>query len=302
MTIEFGLALPAGPPKDRVDLWLQNFDSSIPIIEKCFNSLWVTDHFFWEDSPTFEAWTILTYLATRYPQFGVGPMVIGQSYRNPALLAKMGATLQTLSNGRFIMGIGAGWKEDEYIAYGYPYPPPAIRLGQLQDTLEIIKRLWTQNGQVTYKGKYYQIKNAYCENKPKPLPPIVIGGGGKTTMKLAVQYADWWNLHDANFETYSKKLSIINQYCDSLHRSLETIRLTWFGRLGIADTEREAQEMGYGRWTKDNALIGTKAQVRESIEQFIELGVDYFVFSVLGFEEAEVLAQVVEELSEHINP
>jgi alkanesulfonate monooxygenase SsuD/methylene tetrahydromethanopterin reductase-like flavin-dependent oxidoreductase (luciferase family) len=299
MVVEFGFALPAGPPKGKVALWLQNFDSFIPTIEKCFQSIWVTDHFFWEDAPTFEAWTWLTYLAARYPQFKIGPMVLGQGYRNPALLAKMGATLQTLSNGRLLFGIGAGWKEDEYRAYGYPYPTAATRLEQLRDTLEIINRLWSIDGQVSYQGKHYRIENAYCENKPQLIPPIIVGGGGKTTMKLAVQYADWWNLHDANPEVYRKKLTILNQHCALLNRAPETLRLTWFGRLGMAETENEALKMGKGRWTQENAIIGTKEQVRVVIDELIKLGVDYFIFSVLRFEEAEILGRVVENLLEY---
>src|SRR4051812_12437151 len=114
MPVDFGLGLLAGPPKGQISKWMDDLDASIPQLAGHFKSLWMTDHFFWEDAPTYEAWTTLCYAAARWPQFDVGPMVLGQSYRNPAMLAKMGATLQALSNGRCIMAIGAGWKEDEY--------------------------------------------------------------------------------------------------------------------------------------------------------------------------------------------
>src|SRR5262245_23117603 len=102
MTVEFGLALPAGPPKGQLNRFTDDLDVILPQLQGHFRSLWMTDHFFWDDEPTHEAWTVISYLAARYPQFEIGPIVLGQSYRNPALLAKMGATLQTLSGGRFI--------------------------------------------------------------------------------------------------------------------------------------------------------------------------------------------------------
>ena len=123
----------------------------------------MTDHFQWEGQPTFEAWTVLAYIAARYPEFEVGPMVLGQSYRNPALLALMSASLQTLSGGRFIMGIGAGWKEDEYLSYNYPFPSAKTRVQQLEETLVILKTMWEEPGPVSYSGKHYSIKDAWCE-------------------------------------------------------------------------------------------------------------------------------------------
>lgn len=177
--IDFGLVLPVGPAKNEINRWLDDLDTHLPGLETYFKSLWMTDHFFWDDNPTYEAWTVLAYAAARWPQFDIGPMVLGQSYRNPVMLAKMGATLQMLCNGRFIMAVGAGWKEDEYHAYGYPFPRPGVRVEQLEDTLEIIRRMWTEEGQVSYQGKHYHIANAYCEPKPNPLPKIIGGGGGK---------------------------------------------------------------------------------------------------------------------------
>ena len=126
MAVEFGLSLPAGPPKDRISEWVEDLETSLELLGEHFKSIWMTDHFIWGDEPTYEAWTVLSYLAARWPDVKLGPIVLGQSYRNPALLAKMGATLQCLSKGRFIMGIGAGWKEDEYHAYGYPFPSSYI--------------------------------------------------------------------------------------------------------------------------------------------------------------------------------
>lgn len=223
-------------------------------------------------------------------------MVLGQSYRNPALLAKMGATLQALCHGNFIMAVGAGWKEDEYHAYNYPYPRAGIRVEQLEDTLEIIKRMWTEPGPVSYQGKHYSLTNGYCEPKPSPMPPIIVGGGGNKTMLLAAKYADWWNIPDANFADYKARVNILHQHCQTIGRDPATLRLTWFGRLVVGYTEAEALQRSGGRWTPHNAFVGTPAQVVEQLQQFVDLGADYFMVEVLDVDQPDVRSMLLEEV------
>jgi alkanesulfonate monooxygenase SsuD/methylene tetrahydromethanopterin reductase-like flavin-dependent oxidoreductase (luciferase family) len=296
MTIDFGLVFPAGPRQHQINQWLDDLDNSLPELKGHFKSLWMTDHFFWADNPTYEAWTVLAFAAARWPQFELGPIVLGQSYRNPALLAKMGATLQTLCRGRFIMGVGAGWKEDEYHANGYSFPRGGIRVEQLEDTLEIIKRMWTEPGPVTYQGKHYSITNAYCEPKPEPVPPIIVGGGGRKTMMLAARYADWWSIPDANITDYKERVTILREHCATIGRDPASLRLTWFGRLAVSNSEAEAEGLSHGEWTRDNALVGTSAQVVEQLQRFIELGVDYFMVEVLGLSNPDIMRIVLEEV------
>lgn len=300
MTVEFGLSLPAGPPKNQLDRFLDGLDETLPALEGHFSSLWMTDHFFWDDEPTFEAWTVLAYMAARWPQFKIGPMVLGQSYRNPALLAKMAATLQTLCRGNFIMAVGAGWKEDEYHAYGYPYPRPGIRIEQLEDTLEIIKRLWTEPSKVTYQGKHYSIVDAICEPKPDPTPPIIVGGGGNKTMMLAARFADWWNIPDASFADYSDRVAVLHEHCRTIGRDPASIRLTWFGRLVLGRTEAEALARGRGQWTPENAFVGTPAQVVAQLRQFVDLGADYFMVEVLDVDQADIRDMLLEQVLPNI--
>lgn len=116
----------------------------------------------------------------------------------------MAATLPTLSQGRFILSIGAGWKEDEYLAYDYQFPRAGIRIEQLEDTLNIFKKMWSDSGQVNYQGKHYNVVDAWCEPKPDPMIPILVGGSGKKTMRLATQYADLWNVGMCDVETYTE--------------------------------------------------------------------------------------------------
>jgi alkanesulfonate monooxygenase SsuD/methylene tetrahydromethanopterin reductase-like flavin-dependent oxidoreductase (luciferase family) len=296
MSIYFGLGLLAGPPKGQINKWMDDLDASLPQLAGTFESLWMTDHFFWDDNPTYEAWTVMAYMVARWPQFKIGPMVLGQSYRNPALLAKMAATLQTLSGGRFIMGIGAGWKEDEYRAYDYPYPRPGIRIEQLEDTLEIFKRMWTEPGPVTYEGKHYKVVNAWCEPRPDPVPPIIVGGGGEKTMMLAARYADGWNLSDAPIERYSDRISVLKRHCETIGRDFSSIELSWFGRLAVAKTEDEALALSNGRWNKTNAFVGTPQQAVDLMRPFVDAGVNYFMLEVLGLPDPTTIEMVLQDV------
>ena len=296
MTLKFGLGLLAGPPKGQINQWMDDLDQSLPQLADDFESLWMTDHFFWQDDPTYEAWTVMSYMAARWPRYKIGPMVLGQSYRNPALLAKMAATLQTISEGRFIMGIGAGWKEDEYRAYDYPYPRPGIRIEQLKDTLEIMTRMWKDPDPVTYEGEQYSVIGAYCQPKPDPMIPIMVGGGGVKTMRLAAQYADIWNLPDAAIERFTERMAILDQHCADLGRDPKTLERSWFGRLGVAKTETDALALSNGRWTKDNAFVGTPQQAVELMLPFVEAGVTYFMLEVLGLPDPDVIGMVKEEV------
>ncbi len=299
MSVDFGLALVERQPRGPLDAWMNDLDHLLPQLKGRFKSLWMTDHLFWEDYFVFEAWTVLSFLAARWPDFDVGPMVMCQSYRNPALLAKMAATLQVFSGGRFIMGIGAGWKEDEYRSYNYPFPSPGIRIEQLEDTLEILRRMWTVSGKVTYHGKHYSVIDAYCEPKPAPLPTLVVGGGGAKTMMLAVRYADWWNVSDASFPVYRERVATLRQHCEMINRDPASIRLTWFGRIALGRTEAEAAQRGLSGWmkfTRDNAFVGTPSQVVEQMLQYVELGADYFMVDILDIQNPDILGMVLEEV------
>ncbi len=296
MPIEFGLGMRSRPTTEQLKTWMEVLDESLPLLEKDYESLWISDHFFWNDIPTMEAWTTLTYMAARWPQFKIGPIVLGQSYRNPALLAKMASTLQFLTNGRFMMGIGAGWKEDEYHAYNYPFPSPGVRIEQLIDTLEIMKRLWTEPGKVSYEGKQYSIKDAYLEPKPNPVPLIVLGGSGDRMLNVVAKYADWWNMTEMTFERYANRAAALRVACEKIGRDPESMRYTWWGRLIVGKTEAEAIERGEGVWTRDNCIIGTPEQCVEQMQAYVDIGVSYFMTMLPNLPDREVIAQVTEEI------
>jgi alkanesulfonate monooxygenase SsuD/methylene tetrahydromethanopterin reductase-like flavin-dependent oxidoreductase (luciferase family) len=299
MSVDFGLALVESHPKTKLTQWMDDLDVILPQLEGHFKSLWMTDHLFWEDLYAYEAWTVLSFLAARWPRFDIGPMVMGQSYRNPGLLAKMAATLQVFSQGRFIMGIGAGWKEDEYHAYDFPYPSAGVRLEQLVDTLEIMKRLWTEPDKVTYQGKHYAVRDAYFEPKPDPAPPIVIGVAGDRALRIAAQYADWWNLSDAPIDQFKERLGVLHRHCDAIGRDPKSIRLSWFGRVVVGRTEPEIHKLAHSRlkpYSPDNAFVGTPAQIAEEMSKFVEAGVDYFMIDIVGLPNPDIVGMILEEI------
>src|SRR6476469_1587150 len=174
--VEFGWFFPNGPetPAQR-QTFVADCDRSLTAIQGHFTSAWMADHLQFEHYDIMEGWTTLTYFAARHPGLQFGHGVLCESFRNPALLAKMAATFQLLSGGRLILGLGAGWHEPEYKAYNFPFPAAGTRVEELAETVAICKALW-ESPEATFTGKHYQIQGAVCEPRPDPAPPIVIGG------------------------------------------------------------------------------------------------------------------------------
>ena len=296
MTCHISLSLPPGPDKGKIRKYMDELDVALPQLAGHVDSLWMTDHFIWDDDPCYEAWTVMCFLAARWPQYRIGSIVLCQSYRNPALLAKMGATLQSLSGGRFIMGIGAGWKEDEYRAYDFPFPRAGIRVEQLQDTLEILTRMWRQPGPISWQGRHYRITEAICEPRPQPVPPVIVGAGERKTIRLAVQYADGWNPAVFELPLFRERLTIFHQHCEELERDPASMEISWCGRLSVAATERAARERNSRSWEREGAFIGSPAQVIEQMQSFIDLGVSRFILEILEFSDEEVIGILVEDI------
>lgn len=220
--VEFGiqLAAPAAEPMaDRHDYYRDVLGRA----PESFTSAWLSDHLMKHDGPTFEAWTALAYLAAEHPTYRFGNLVLSQSYRNPALLAKMAATLQALTGGRLILGIGAGWQADEYLAYGYPYPSGATRVEELGEAIDILRAMWTESP-ATYEGRHYQIRNAYCEPRPNPPIPILVGGRRPKLMRVAAAKADFWSW-DGPIERYGPLVADLRIACAEVGRDWATMGL-----------------------------------------------------------------------------
>lgn len=201
-----------------------------------FESEWVFDHFHTTpdttDEITFESFVTLAAIAGVTARVRLGQMVICAGFRNPALVAKLASTLDVASGGRFELGIGAGWKQDEWLAYGYGFPETRDRLAALRDALEVITRMLVP-GRATYEGRFARVSGAV--NVPKgiqhPRPPIIVGGNGRdVTWRLAARFADELNLVFMSPEQINEALPVIRSRCEEIGRDPATLRLSVYAR------------------------------------------------------------------------
>lgn len=288
--IQFGWALNAGPVEGMApSQFTAAVQQQIKLVEKDIDSLWFVDHVQFGDSPLLEGWTALTYLAAQYPQFQLGHMVLCQSFRNPALLAKMAATLHYLSDGRFSLSIGAGWHEEEYRAYGYEFPSARARVEQLEETLQIVKALWNEK-QVTYQGRYFSVNAAYCEPRPDPTPPLIIGGKGTRMLHLVARYADGWNAAWLSPEEYRQRAAVLEQECHKVGRDPAQVRRSWFGRCVCVASKKEA------RMLEGSGLLGTPEQIVEQLRAYVELGIHSFMLGSRSLSDTTTVELLAKEV------
>lgn len=260
-----------------------------------YDSAWLFDHFMpitgGPTGPCFEGWTLLTALLAQTRQIRAGCLVTSIIYRHPALVAKMGATVDVISNGRLEMGLGAGWFEGETRAYGMAFPPTGERLARLDEGVQVIRALWTQ-GESDFNGRYYHLSRARCTPKPiqQPNPPIWIGGQGeKVTLRIVAEQADGWDMDMAPLDTYRRKLDILADHCQRIGRDPATVRkMIHFSAILAEDeqTVRQRAESLAQRWQTDLAglhgrvLVGTPQQAAEQLLPYVVLGVEQFVMSL----------------------
>jgi F420-dependent oxidoreductase-like protein len=192
----------------------------------------LADHFFQMENvgraedPFLEGYTSLGFLAGQTCKIDLSLLVTGVTYRNPGLLAKAITTLDVLSGGRSMFGIGAAWYEREHTALGFPYPPVSQRFEMLEETLQIFRQMWSDNDG-PYRGKHYQLAETICEPQPIRRPPVLIGGDGeKKTLRLVAQYADIWNSTATEVDVLAHKIEVLNRHCEAVGRDPGEIRKT----------------------------------------------------------------------------
>jgi len=262
-----------------------------------YESAWLYDHFYPMSSETskyiLESWTVLPSLASETDCLRLGVLVTCNSYRFPSVLAKIAATVDVMIDGRLEFGIGAGWYEDEYVAYGIPFPDAKTRIEQLMESIEIIKRIWTRE-KASFKGKHYTINDLISYPKPvqKPYPPIWVGGKGERLLRITAQHADYANFAACSPIECQEKLDVLKRQCLKMNRDFEEIVKTWHGRVIIVDdedhlrrealkakessTNKKVREMSLNEYL-DKAIAGTPEQCIEKIQKYVNLGVTYFV-------------------------
>jgi len=311
--VRFGWRLPMWDPEGApAATWLPAVHANLDALRGKFASVWLSDHFVpgtgWmpPEPDTLECWTATAALAMAYPDYDFGQVVLGNSYRHPPLLAKMAATLQALTGGRLILGIGAGWMESEYRAYGYPFPPAAERLRQLDEAVQIIRQMWTVSP-ASFRGRYYQVERAYCNPRPDP-PPIMIGAAGEQiALRLVARHADWWNLSGTSPEEFARKAAVLERHCAAVGRDPTSILYTYQCQaVALADSEREARRIAEG--TKffqhtgaGGTLVGTPEQIEARLAEYVDLGVRHFILRFLDFPSAEGALRFAAEVAPRLS-
>ena len=218
----------------------------LPAALPYFDSLWIADHFYGFDAktdPFLEAWTTLTWLAARHPDVQLCHHVLGHGYRPPALTAKMAATLQTLSGGRFILGIGAGWREDEYAAYGYDFPKPSVRFAQLEEVITICRLMWTED-EPSFEGAHFRIAGASAPPLPDPAPRICIGASGEQIgLPMVGRLADMWNGWFRGDDDWNRKLGIVRAAADTAGRNAADIEVSTTLERPLPETDEDSERL-----------------------------------------------------------
>jgi len=312
MTLQLGLLLPQGWTMDLAQITdsVEAYETMTRVAQLAeevgFASVWLVDHFHTVPQPTqektFECWTTTAALARDTKTIRIGQMVTCNSYRHPALLAKMASTVDVLSHGRLNVGIGAGWDEQEYRAYGYAYPDGPERLRQLREAVQVMLAMWTQE-EAHFEGTYYQVRGAI--NQPRgiqqPHIPLLIGGDGeKVTLKLVAQYADACNVGD-DPATVRQKLAVLKQHCETVGRQYESIHRTSTTFCLMADSDEQARALLPAERKArignkvTTALIGSPETIRQRLIAYEEAGVQELVLRFVDGTNLEALRRFARE-------
>ena len=249
-----------------------------------YHSLWLVDHF-WNrgipDADCLESTALMSGIAAKTEKLRIGTLVLCNSFRNPALLAKSLTTIDHVSNGRLEIGLGAGWMDEEYKGYGYEFPTMGTRLRQLEEGLQVMKLLFSEK-KASFEGRYYKLEDAY--NNPKPVqtphPPITIGGSGeKVMLKIVAKHADRWNC-PAGYRSFEGKLNVLKEHCTAVGRDIKSINISEQLLVCIGATEAEVED----KWKVASRLKpfsltgikGTPPQIVEQLRDRVSKGITFF--------------------------
>lgn len=261
-----------------------------------YDSVWVCDHLFGvptPQTPILEAWSELAAVAAITDRVSLGSLVTPPGFRNPAVFAKQLATIDHIAGGgRVVAGLGAGWFEAEYLGYGAPFPPIGERLAALDETCELLRRLWTEE-QVSFEGRYARAEGAYLEPKPAAPLPILIGGGGeKVLLGIAARHADIWNNLAVHQGELGHKVEVLHRHCEAVGRDPAEVTVSQQCTVVIAETEDDARDalgkaakvygghMGAG--IEAHGIWGTPEGVIDRIRSHVDLGCTMFVVEFFG--------------------
>jgi F420-dependent oxidoreductase-like protein len=288
--------------------WAKAVEVAVLAEELGYDSVWVYDHFHNVPVPAhetvFECWTTMAAISQRTTRVRLGQMVGCAAYRNPALLAKLTSNIDVMSGGRLDWGIGAGWYDHEFKAYGYDFPPARDRIRMLREAVEIVKLMWSEPD-ARYEGRHFTIAGAQCDPKPlqQPHPPIWIGGGGEQlTLRVVARHADRSNFGGKPHE-FAHKVEVLKGHCRDVGRDYDEIVKTWSPEVFIREDEQEIIDGGtrsfWGEpldsW-RDGNLVGTPEQVCEKLRAYADMGVGGVVPWCSDYPETETLRLLAEQV------
>ena len=307
--LQFGWRMPTfsqdGSPATAL---VAHVEEHLLLLQGHIDAVWIQDHLVPEmpwtppEWDSLEAWSTLAHLAAAYPSFHFGTIVLAASYRPPSLLAKMAATIQLLAGGRLIFGLGAGWHESEYRVYGYEFPSTRERIERLAEAVQLIRAMWTDSP-ATFEGQYYQVENAYCNPRPDPPPPIMIGGQGERLMlRLVAQHADWYNAPSSPPDVIRHKLNVLRDHCAAVERDYDSIVLTaGVNAIAIAPTRAEAQRLAeaspfYKPDVPGAAAVGEPEDVADQLRRYADLGIRQLIVRFADFPRLTCATRFVEQV------
>jgi F420-dependent oxidoreductase-like protein len=263
---------------------MQSFEEVVEIARHAettgWDGLWYADHFMPDaadtSAPWPEAWTTLAGLAGAVPRIRLGTLVTGNTYRHPAVLAKMAATVDHISGGRVVLGLGAGWQENEHRQYGIPFYTIAERLARLDEACQVIQSLYRDKS-ASFQGKYYQLDAASLEPKPlqSPLPLLIGGGGEKVTLRITARWADEWNVW-GDVDTLRRKMGILDKHCADVGRDPAAIQRSAVALLFLSDDKAFVEGMR-DRDIGRPKIVGNADEVREIVQAYRDAGVDELI-------------------------
>ena len=300
---KFGVQLPNFSGFDPADLFEHVAGLATAAEDAGFHSVWVMDHFFQlpplggPDQPMLEAYTLLGALAARTQRVQLGTLVTGVTYRNPGILAKIVTTLDVVSRGRAILGIGGAWYDVEHQALGVDYPPDRVRLDMLEEAVQVCRAMFTGDD-VSFAGEHYRLDHA--RNLPRPVQPggprIMIGGGGeKRTLRLVAQYADYCNVM-GNVATLARKIEVLHRHCAEAGRDPAEIGVTWMTPLILTTSSQntaEVNEMLAASASPDEIAgftVGQPHEIPDLVAGHIDAGADEVIFSFAFADTAGIAA------------
>ena len=253
-----------------------------------WDGIWYADHFMpnAEDTsgPTNEAWTSIAAIAATVPRVRIGTLVTGNTYRHPAVLAKMAAGVDNISGGRLVLGLGSGWQENEHAAYGIHFSTIGGRLSRLEEACQVIKSLF-ENDKTTFAGKHYQLTEAPLAPKPVQTPlPLMIGGGGEQrTLRITAKYADEWNVWGTP-EVLRQKMAVLDRHCAEVGRDPKAIQRSAVAMLVLTDDESVIER---SRASGRPVIAGDAEAVRAVIREYQDAGVDEVIIPDFNMGGAE---------------